>query len=121
MARKYASTLTSKITPDNWKDQINLKDLDLDDLTDLIGDFKTMEKLGKQLGGFLKEAFRARLPEDEDFYEGTHFQIQFNPRARLGGLDEERITEEMGEDWVATHRKPGIEYTEMRVNAVEAS
>ena len=118
MARKYKSALTSKLTPDNWKDELNLPDLSLEDLTDLVGDFKSMEKLGKQLAGFLKEAIRARLPEDEDFYEGPHFAIQFNPRTRAGALNEDLIKEEMGEEWVEEHRKPPIEYTEMRVNPV---
>ena len=118
MGRKYKSTLTSKLTPDNWKDELNLPDLSLEDLTDLVGDFKAMEKLGKQLAGFLKEVIRAKMPEDEDFFEGPHFAIQFNPRVRAGGLDEGKITDEMGEDWVEDHRKPPIEYTEMRVNPV---
>ncbi len=118
MARKYKSPLTSKLTPDNWKEQLNLKEQSLEGLTDLVGDFKSMEKFGKQLAGFLKEAIRARMPEDEDFFEGPHFAIQFNPRVRVGALDEDKITEEMGDDWVQDHRKPPIEYTEMRVNPV---
>lgn len=118
MARKYQSPLTAKLTPDNWKEELNLKELSLNDLTDLVGDFKSMERLGKQLAGFLKEVIRAQMPEDEDFYAGPHFEIQFNPRTRAGSLDEEKITEEMGEEWVEEYRKPPIEYTEMRVNAV---
>lgn len=118
MARKYKSSLTAKLTPDNWKEELNLKELSLNDLTDLVGDFKSMEKLGKQLAGFLKEVIRAQMPEDEDYYEGPHFAIQFNPRTRAGALDEEKCLEDMGEAWIEDHRKPPIEYTEMRVKAV---
>ena len=118
MGRKYASKLTSTLTPDSWEEQINLPTLSLDDLTDLVGDFKTMEKFGKQLSGFLKEAIKARMPEGEDHYDGPNWAIQFNPRSRAGALDEERITEEMGEEWVTDHRKPPIEYVEMRVALV---
>lgn len=121
MARKYKSSLTSKLTPDNWKEELNLREQSLEDLTDLVGDFKAMEKFGKQLAGYLKEVIRAKMPEDEDFFEGPHFAIQFNPRVRVGALDEDKIAEEMGDDWVADHRKPPIQYTEMRVNPVEAS
>ncbi len=117
---KYASTLTSTLTPDNWEEKINLPKLSLDDLTDLIGDFKRMEALGKKLTGYLKTAARARMPDDEDFYEGPRFALQFNPRSRINTLDEEAITEEMGETWTEAHRKPPIEYEEMRVSAVEA-
>ncbi len=120
MARKYTSKLTSTLTPDNWKEKLELPKLSLDDLTNLVGDFKLMEKFGKMLAGFLKEAIRARIPEDEDHYAGPSWAVQFNPRSRAGALDEEKITEEMGEDWVANHRKPPIEYTEMRVTAVES-
>ncbi len=118
MARKYKSSLTAGLTPDNWKETLNLRELSLDDLTNLVGDFKSMEKLGKQLSGYLKEVIRAQMPEDEDFYEGPHFAIQFNPRTRAGALNEDLIKEEMGEEWVEDHRKPPIEYTEMRVNPV---
>lgn len=121
MTRKYKSPLTSKLTPDNWKEELNLKELSLNDLTDLVGDFKSMEKLGKQLAGYLKEVIRAQIPEDEDSYAGPHFAIQFNDRVRSGALDEALITEEMGEEWVEGHRKDPIEYTEMRVSAVEAA
>ncbi len=118
MARKYKSPLTSKLTPDNWKDELNLPALSLEDLTDLVGDFKAMEKMGKQLAGFLKEAIRARLPQAEDFFAGPHFEVQFNPRVRAGALDEAKCVEDMGEEWVEDRRKPPIEYTEMRVNPV---
>lgn len=118
MARKYKSTLTAAITPDNWKDSLNLPELSLDDLTDLVGDFKQMEKLGKQLAGYLKEAITARMPEGETEYSGPHFMIQFNERSRAGALNEEMIKEEMGEDWCEEHRKDPIEYTEMRVTPV---
>lgn len=118
MTRKYTSKLTSTLTPDGWKDQLNLPKLSLDDLTDLVGDFKAMERFGKQLSGFLKEAIRARMPEGDDHYDGPNWAVQFNPRSRAGALDEEKITEEMGEDWVADHRKPTIEYVEMRVAVV---
>ena len=120
MARKYASALTATITPDNWEEKINLPQLSLDDVTDLIGDFKKMEALGKKMTGYLKSAARARMPDDEDFYEGPRFALQFNPRSRAGALDEVKITEEMGEEWTEAHRKPPIEYEEMRVSAVEA-
>lgn len=119
MSKKYASALTSTITPDNWEEKLELPKLSLDDITDLIGDFKRMEALGKKLTGYLKTAARARMPIDEDFYEGPNWALQFNPRSRAGGLDEEKILEDMGEEWTEAHRKPPIEYTEMRVSAVE--
>ncbi len=121
MAKKYTSTLTAKLTPEGWKEELNLSELSLNDLTDLVGDFKKMEKFGKQLSGFLKEAIRARIPEDEDFYQGPHWTVQFKDCSRVAALDEDKITEEMGEDWLEDHRKPPIEYTEMRVKAVEAA
>lgn len=118
MARKYTSPITATLTPDNWKEQLKLPELSLDDLTSLVGDFKQMEKFGKQLAGYLKEAITSRMPEGETEYFGPHFGIVFNERVRSGALDETMIKEEMGEDWVEDHRKDPIEYTEMRVTAV---
>ena len=118
MARKYKSKITSTLTPDNWKDSLDLPALSLDDLTDLVGDFKAMEKFGKQLAGYLKETITARMPKGETEYFGPNFGIVFNERFRAGALDESKIKEEMGEDWVEDHRKDPIEYTEMRVNAI---
>ena len=118
MARKYKSKLTSTITPTNWKDNLNLPELSLDDLTTLVGDFKAMEKLGKMVAGYLKEAITARMPEGETEYSGPYFEIQFNERSRAGALDEAKCLEDMGEDWVEDHRKDPIEYTEMRVTPV---
>jgi len=120
MSKKYASALTSQITPDNWEEKLNLPQLSLDDITNLIGDFKRMESLGKKLTGYLKVAARARMPDDEDSYAGPNWALTFNPCSRAGGLNEELITEEMGEEWTEAHRKPPIEYTEMRVSAVES-
>ncbi len=119
MARKYTSPLTAAITPDNWKEQLDLPTLSLDDLTSLVGDFKQMEKLGKKLAGFLKEAITARMPKGETEYFGPYFGVVFNERSRAGALDEDKIKEEMGEDWCEDHRKDPIEYTEMRVTAIE--
>lgn len=118
MARKYKSPLTSTLTPDNWEENLNLPELSLDDLTSLVGDFKQMEKFGKQLAGYLKEAITARMPEGETEYAGPYFAVVFKDCSRAAALDEDVIKEEMGEDWLEDHRKPPIEYTEMRVKAV---
>lgn len=118
MSRKYVSPLTSKLSPDNWKDKINLADMSLDELTDLLGDLKAMEKFGKQVGGFIKEAVYGRLPDGVTEHATSNFAFAINERVRAGGLDEEKITAEMGEDWVEEHRKPPIEYKELRMSVV---
>jgi len=118
MGLKYTSPLTAKLTPDTWKDKLNLKDLSLDEVTDLIGDFKEMKKFAGQLEGYLKEAIAAKMPEGETEYKGSHWFVQFNHRVRAGALDKDRIQEEMGEEWVADHTKPPTEYVEMRMKPV---
>ncbi len=116
--KRYVSPLTKELTPDNWKDKVNLKSLSLDELTDLLGDLKAMEKFGKAVGGFIKEAVLARVPEGTTEYATANFAFVLNDRVRAGGLDEDKITTEMGEGWVEDHRKPPIEYTELRMAAV---
>ena len=116
--KKYNSPITSGLTPDNWEDKINLGDLDLDQMLNLLGDFKAMESMGKKLGGFMKEAVKARMPDME--YENPYWHVIRNPRSRKGGLNEDLITEEMGEDWVEERRKPDIEYEELRLSRKES-
>ena len=119
MGLKYTSTLTAKLTPDSWKEKLNLKDLSLDDVVDLIGDFKEMKKFATQLEGYLKEAIAAKMPEGETEYRGSHWQVMFNHRVRAGALDKDRIQEEMGDEWVTEHTKPATEYVEMRMKPIE--
>ncbi len=116
--KKYNSPLTAGITPDNWEEKINLSELSLDDMVDLLGDFKAMESMGKKLGGFMKEVVKARMPDDE--YENARWIAIKNQRSRKGGMNEERLTEDMGEDWVESYRKPNIEYEELRLSRKES-
>lgn len=117
--KKYISPLTSGLTPDNWQEKINLQDLSLDDLTDLLGDLKAMEALGKKVGGFVKEAVYGRMPEDVFEHATNNFAFVINDRTRAGGLNKEKILEEMGEDWVEEHSNPPTEYKELRMSRVE--
>ena len=82
--RKYVSTITKDLTLDNWKDKINLSDMSLDDLTDLLGDLKAVEKLGKQVGGYIKEAIYGRMPDDTTEHATRYFAFTINPRVRAG-------------------------------------
>lgn len=118
--RKYVSSITKDLTLGNWKDKINLPDMSLDDLTDLLGDLKAVEKLGKQVGGFIKEAIYGRLPDDVTEHATDNFTFAINNRVRAGSLDKVKITEEMGEEWVIEHSGPPIEYKELRMSAVVA-
>ncbi len=117
--KKYDHPLTKTLTPDDWKDQLNLDQLSTDDLTTLLGDFKAMESFGKKVGGFMKELIKARMPEGEDEYDGPVFHIQRNHRVRAGGLDRDRITEDMGEEWVENYSKDPTEFDEIRITRIE--
>ncbi len=119
--KKYNSPITAGITPDNWEEKIDLGQLSLDDMLDLLGDFKAMESMGKKLGGFMKEVVKARMPEDEMEYENDRWAIVLKDCSRKANLDDERITEEMGEEWTEERRKPDIEYTELRLTRKEAA
>lgn len=118
--KKYVSPITGTLTPDNWQDKINPKDLSLEDALDILGDFKSMMAFTKKLEGFMKQVVRSKMPdEDEPEYTGRHFSVAVSLRSRAGGLDKPKILEEMGEDWVEEHSKPPTEYEEIRVKPVE--
>ncbi len=117
MTKKYISPITATLTLDNWQGKINLADMNLDDTMDLLGDLKAMEAFGKKVGGFLKEAVKAKMPEGDTEYYGNNFCVVLSERYRAGGLDKEKITKEMGEEWVEDHSKEGTEYTELRLKS----
>ena len=118
MKKKFTSPLTSTLTPDNWKDKINLQDMSLDEMVNLMGDARTMQKLGKLLDGFMKEAVMARMPEGEDEYATDYWEIYVEEKERAGGLNRDKILEEMGEDWVFDHTKDPTEYFQVSCKAV---
>ncbi len=118
--KKYVSSITAGLTLDNWQENINLSSMSLDDCLDLMGDLKAMEAFGKKVGGFIKEAVKAKMPDDEWEYTGSHFSVALNERTRMGGLNKELITEEMGEDWVVEHSKPPTEYVEVRLKRLDS-
>ncbi len=115
--KKYTHVLTKELTPDNWKEKLNLNDLSLDELISIWGDLKSMEKLAKQVGGFLREVVGPRLPEDA--YDSTHFHTERTEHVRVGSLNKDRILEDMGEDWVEDHTNAPTEYTQIKVTRLE--
>ena len=117
--KKYASPITATLTPDNWESKINLDDMTLDDMTELLWDFKQMEKFSKKISGYMKQACTARLPRDTFEYVGTNFGFVLNNRVRAGSLNRERCIEDMGELWVENHSNPSTEYVELRVAKVK--
>jgi hypothetical protein len=117
--KKYTHPLTKDLTPDNWKDKLNLDDLSVDDLIELLKDLRAMENFGKKLGGFLKEVIKVRC-EGQEEYEGRKLWAFFKEGYREGGLDVELITEEMGEEWVENHRKEGTEFVTIKLQDKEA-
>ena len=95
---KYKSPLTAKLTLDNWQDHIKPDQMSRADMLDLWGDCKKLEKLGKQLGGFLKEVLLSQLPEGEDYFESDYFLFERKFGERVGTFNKERFIEEYGED-----------------------
>ena len=116
---KYTSPLTSKLTKKNWQDTIDLKTMSLDDMINLAGDMRDMESLGKAVRGYLKEAIVARFPDKETEHSTKKWTVTPSDRVRKGGLDEARILEDMGEQFVEKYRKEPTEYMELRFKEVE--
>ncbi len=112
--KKYTHELSSQLTPKNWQEKLNLKALSLDELVSIFGDMKKQEGFSKKLAGYLREIILARMPEGEDEYDGTFWELERSFAPRIGDLDIDRITEEMGEQWVENHRKDSTEVTTLR-------
>ena len=116
--KKYVHPLTASLTPDNWKDKLNLAELTVDDLLELLKDCRSMENFGKKLGGFLKEVLKARC-SDMDEFDGRKVYAEFVDSYRAGNLDDEAILEEMGEEWFEAHRKEGTEFITIKLSLKE--
>lgn len=116
--KKYNHPLTKTLTPDNWQEKINLDALTVDDLIELLYDMRKMENFGKKLGGFLKEVIKVKCEGMPEF-DGRRIFAEFSDSSRIGGLDEEAILEEMGEEWVENHRKPDSEFKVIKLKAKE--
>lgn len=116
--KKYIHPRTKDLNPDNWKDKLNLDDLSVDDLLELMKDFKTMENFGKKVAGFLREIVQSRCEGLEEF-DGRKTYTTFTPGFREGNLDVEKCTEEMGEEWVENHRKDGSNFTTVKITVKE--
>ena len=117
--KKYTHPLTKELTPDNWKDKLNLNALSTDELTSIFGDLKAMEALAKKVGGYLKEVIKTKMPKGEDVFTGTNFAIERTFSYRAGGLDRDRCLEDMGEDWIEEHSKEGSDITTIRCKRIE--
>jgi hypothetical protein len=116
--KKYTHELTKDLTPDNWREKLNLDDLTVDDLIELLKDMRSMENFGKKLGGFLKEVIKARCKDMEE-YDGRKIYALFTESFREGNLDMEVILEEMGEEWVESHRKDGTDFITIKLTEKE--
>ena len=118
MARKYKSSVTAKLTADNWQEIINLKTMSRDDMLDLFGDMKAMEKLGKKIQGFMREALIARMPKGESSQENNNFSIEVTESSGRVTLDGARILEDMGEQFVQKYSNTGEDFVTVKLKVL---
>lgn len=113
MAKKYMSLVSSKLTPDGWKEQLNLKTLSVHELLDIFGDMKQMEALGKKVGGFVREVLIAR----GDGREIENDNFIFSPSDTPGKptLDTARMEEDMGPQFMQKYRGTGDNFTTVQL------
>lgn len=127
MAKKkspYRSPLTKDITRDNWKEVLmpKLKSMTVDEIMALRYDMGEMEKLGKQLSGLLKEILIARLGDSMEYESDTiGLALSRVVQYRAGGLDRDRILEDMGQNFVDNYTKDGTEYEVMTIKPLSRS
>lgn len=119
MTTKYVSPITKTLTLNNWREKIHLDDLSVPEMIDLMADCRKIQKLGKAVDGYMKEAIRARLPEGETEAHSDFFEIEIEFCERAGGLDKDRILEEMGEEWVAEHSKDPTEFEKVTIRELD--
>ena len=113
MSKKYHSPITKLLNRDNWQDNIPIQNLTLPELAALRYDMTEIEKLGKQVAGFLREIIINRMGKDDHF--DSAFTIDVADGFRAGGLDRVRLLEEYGEQWINKYSSEPSEYKVLRI------
>ena len=118
----YLSKITGTLTLKNWEDKLTTKKLSTDELARIAYDLNQRQKRDKKMEGYVKELLRPSIPNDplQDMELSTaDVRLVLIDRERAGGLDKDRIQEEMGDNWVAKFSKDPIEYQEFRMFRIE--
>ena len=104
----YRSKKTEKLTQDNFKEILTSKDMSLDELSLINRDVNERQKLDKKVEGLSKEILQANSEDDE--LHTSHYDLAWVWRERAGGLDLERLEEDMGPQFIEKYRKDPTEY-----------
>ena len=113
----YASPIMRTITQDNYMDVINPHELSTDELWDLMGDMRALEKFGKKMAGFIRETLGKSALEELEF-AAPHYNVKIVERSRAGGLDSARIKDEMGMQFMEKYSKDDTSYMEVRMTRI---
>ena len=118
MGLLFRHPVSETLAPDDWQDKINLDALSHEDLMILLYDMRRMENFGKKVGNYLKEVIKARVDMGEHD-EWDRAWAELADSSRKNGLDEERMAEDMGEEFVEKYRKPDSEFVTIKVKMKE--
>ncbi len=113
--RRYTSDTTRGLTEENWQAKVQAiqkaHPKDDEPLLDLLGDVRAVQKLFKKVEGYLKEIINL----GEGDFTTDYWDVTLSKRYREGGLDMDRVREEMGSNWITSYTKDGTEYDELRL------
>ncbi len=107
----------TELTPDNFKELLNPKQLNAMQLVDILGDVKAEATFLKKVDGYMKELIAATQDEDEFEFEASRFFVTRVSKARFG-LSKDLVLEDMGEEWVDNHSTT-TDYFEMRIKPIK--
>ena len=111
---KYLSPLTNVLDPNKWQEQINLKNMDVEEMLCLWSDMKVMEAMAKKVNGYMRTALQARLPEGEDTWTSDCVDFITTEQGGRVTYDHERKLEDMGEQFMQKYQKQGEPYTKVQ-------
>jgi hypothetical protein len=118
MTLEFKSRWTDDLTPGSFKEELHLEALSADELISVLYDARQMQNFGKNLGEYVRDIINPKFKGQEE-HETDIFDVKFDYQVRKGNMDVERLEDEMGIDWVDSHRVDGSEFTVIRIKLKE--
>lgn len=107
--------------------QAQLKEADRNELVDLLGSIRMLQKRANQLEGIYKEALKARLKSTDSEISTPNYKAVISEKQRTT-FDSKKVMAEMAEEfgddvegynaWLVNHQNT-TEYTEISVKALK--
>ncbi len=100
----FKSDLTELLFDVDWQSHLAADKVSLDELVNIFGDMKDLEKIAKKIAGYCREMIDGRMEEDEDEYESDYYSIS-RTFSETTKLNNDLIRASETDEWIEEHSK----------------